>query len=127
MYRWSLFHYDRSLSKECIPYICFAEYDDYAKLENRTCKSTVGSYSTMKSAMSKCQGGDLCMVVDNGCDNKGKFSLCNARDLIKSTKGTCTYVPGRFVNKILVEHSSTRKRYTRVENYAANKSSISFK
>ena len=66
------------------------------------------------------------MVVDNGCDNKGKFSLCNARDLIKSTKGTCTYVPGRFVNNILVEHSST-KRYTRVENYAANKSSISFK
>ena len=126
MYRWSQY-YDRSPSKVCIPYICFTEYDDYAKLENRTCKSTVGSYSTMKSAMSKCQGGDLCMVVDNGCDNKGKFSLCNARDLIKSTKGTCTYVPGRFVNKILVEHSSTRKRYTRVENYAANKSSISFK
>ena len=78
------------------------EYDEYFHLENRTCQVPVGHYPTMKNAMSNCRHDEPCIVIDDDCDNTGKFSLCSVKDLIKSSTRTCAHYkpsPGTLLGK----------------------------
>ena len=68
------------------------EYDDFFKMNNRACSQKLGTYDTMKKAMSGCSDDEPCVVVDDQCDNINQFSRCRARDIIESYDHTCTYL-----------------------------------
>ena len=65
--------------------------DGFFKLKNRTCKRSLGKFSTMEAAIDKCTEDQPCVVVDDNCDYVDEFSLCLTSDLIKTTDSHCTY------------------------------------
>ena len=71
--------------------IFLPEYDDFFKMHNRACSQKLGTYDTMKEAMSGCSDDDPCVVVDDQCDNINQFSRCRFKDLIESNDDTCIY------------------------------------
>ena len=68
-----------------------SEYDEFLKINNRTCSKPIGSYFTMKIAISKCNQDERCVVVDDQCDDVNSFKLCRFSDLIDSNDPTCSY------------------------------------
>ena len=71
--------------------IFLPEYDDFFKMNNRACSQKLGTYDTMKEAMSGCSDDEPCVVVDDKCDNINQFSRCRLKDLIESNDHTCSY------------------------------------